>query len=221
MSMTVVCALLAGMAVGALRWLPMQRPIAPAASPREIERIEPRLMGPHERLKQLKAERLQHVETYVLAAKFADWMRENGETGVYLPHQIDDYLGIFCDAKNYCLPKGIQFRSALALSENQQSMHGVTRKRVWRTDPLFDGLQDFTDAQRPHLYIIHKTKPGTRIYEPIVDVRGPASGAVASGSNEGLGHVQTRDRRPVDGVRKAKKNRGRHDPYAQQRGAAC
>ena len=220
MSTSTVFALVAG-AMGALRW--WQRPPEAAAVP-QPERVEPKLLGPNAKLEQLRAERLQHVETYVLASRFADWMRETGADGVYLPQQIDNLLGVYCDHKNYCIPREIVFRSALALHEGRQSMHGVTRKRVWRSDPLFSGLEHLTDVQRPHLYIIHKTKPGTQVYEPILDGEGRGASSVASGSNARLGGVQTKPGRTMDGPAKRQKYKGQADPYEQakqRRAAAC
>ncbi len=158
---------------------------------------------------------LEHVELYVLAAKFADWMRESGEFGAFLPCQIDDALALFCDAKNYYCPSGDQLRAALGPT------HGVTKRRVWRSDPLLEGLHHLTEAQRPYLYIISRDPPKSRIvYRPISDQMGPGDVADRRASDRSPDRVQTRPGPALAEKRSKAGNAGRSvGPSASRRAA--
>jgi len=150
----------------------------PAGPPPTFERMDLALNPGKSIISQMRAHaaKLDHIETWVLAAKFADWMRDNGETGVFLPKQIDEAVDLFCEQKGYFRPAPRVVRDAL------HHTPGVKSVRKWRSDPICDTIRHLTDVQRPSLYLIERDVPKSRILGPLTDMTGHEANRGHSGT---------------------------------------
>lgn len=88
------------------------------------------------------------IPTYVLAHKFAIWMRKNSGEGYYLVSEIDMLIEAFCEKFNFDVPGQQEFRSCLA------ETRGVTRGRYRLKSWEFREVARRTTIEKPVLYRI-------------------------------------------------------------------